>query len=133
MQPNEINLTVDLTNSGSPVTKAYARYDQVGNRSTYIGEGHSTDSRNLLQFYRTEPKRNGESRGVMKGALKFTIDRSVPNASGTGNIVSPQIIEVSIANPVGVTPAQTLEAFQYAVALLDDDTIAAPFRDTQEI
>lgn len=83
-----------------------ASYNRDGgesiNRSTYTENGvHTLTSRSLMQLYRTYPKRNGNSRGSSKTSVKFTLDVSVPNADGSGNIVLPVIWEISGSVPVG--------------------------------
>jgi len=110
------------------------RHEETTTRSTYVDDAsHSVDSRDIMQLYRTAAKRNGESRGTSKSAVKLTSDVSVPNASGSGDIVLPLIAEVSFSVPVGVTAAQTLELRQQLVALLDDDAVMAALNDVLEI
>lgn len=93
MQPVEIDI-------GTAVAKRDG--GESINRSTYtVDTEHTLTSRSLLQFYRTYAKRSGNSRGASKSAVKLTRDVSVPNADGTGNIVAPLIIEVSISCPIG--------------------------------
>jgi hypothetical protein len=87
----------------------------------------------MLQFYRTAPKGNGVTRGAAKTSFKVTIDRSVPNSAGDGNVVLPHIIEISMSAPVGVTAADTMELRQIALAILDDDSISGDLNDVLEI
>lgn len=124
MQPNEIILAVDLENTAVLTNQTYTRFEEYLNRATYIGEGHSLSARNTLSFYRTLPRTSGNFRGTAKTAVKFSRDISVLGVDGTA-VIAPQIIEVSFSNPVGVTPAQSLEFRQKGVALLDRDDIMA--------
>jgi len=114
-------ITIDTTGQEvSPVTYAFSRYDQVGNRSDYHCAGHSPSMRHQLQFYRSPSKRNGESFGVRKAAIKYTRDFAVDNVSGTGTIVMPLIFEISVAIPEGVAAADLAHARILSVcALLD--------------
>jgi len=73
------------------------------NRSDFIGAGHTTVARNQLQLYRTFAKRNGEVLGSRKAAMKFTKDVLVDNASGTGQVRLPLILEVSMSIPEGTS------------------------------
>lgn len=76
-------------------------------RSQYeFASTHTLLARDILQLYRTFPKRSGNSRGAAKVAMKITTDISVANADGSGNIVLPLIGEVSFSLPVGVTDSQ---------------------------
>lgn len=134
MQANTITLAVDVLNNATTEDSVFRRHEETTGRSTYVVDAsHSLETRDMLQFYRTPPKRNGESRGSSKCAAKFTLDSEVPNASGSGNILLPQIAEVSFSLPVGTTAAQTLELRQRIIALLDDDAVMAPLNDVLEI
>jgi len=133
MQANEITLSVDVLNNGTTVDSVFRRHSEDANRSLYIVDGsHVPGMRDQLQFYRTAEKPAGESRGVTKSALKFTLDVAVPNASGSGNIVSALIGEASFRIPVGVTAAQSLELRQRMIAALDH-SLAAALNDQLEI
>jgi hypothetical protein len=133
MQANSITLSVDPANDSNPENQVFARYEERVDRTTYIGSGHTVGTRNQMQFYRTAPKRNGESRGSAKSAIKFTLDVEVSNASGDGNITLPLIGEVSFSVPVGATPAQTMELRQQIISVLDADTVSAALVDILDI
>lgn len=133
MQDNSITLAVDTANTGTTTDKVFTRHREDSNRTTYVGPGHVLDSRNMLQFYRTDPNRNGDFRGVARTAIKFTLDIDVDNADGSGQITAPLIVEANFSVPVGATAAQTLEARQHLIALLDDDSISGDLVDLQEI
>lgn len=125
MLPSTITLAVDEDNTGSGTTDhAYDRHDYFANRSVYIhGTNHSAISRDMINFYRTAPKQNGNFRGVMKRAVKFTQDQVVDGVDGVSQIVSPIIYEISCSIPVGVSLAAQVLMRQKGVALLDMDTI----------
>jgi len=133
MQDNTITLSVDSANDGNPANQAFVRSRYNLTKSLYTGSGNTVDSRNQLTFTASDPKRSGESRGIAKSALKFTLDVAVLNSSGSGNITLPCIAEVSFAVPVGTTPAQTMEMRQRLVALLDDDAVMAKLMDNLEV
>lgn len=136
MLANEITLTVDETNDGATtadVDHVYRRFEENANRTDYIhGSDHQVGSRNQLQFYRTTPTRNGNFKGSRKTTFKFTTDVSVPGVDGE-TVVAPSIIEVKMSNPVGVTDADLMVQRQKALALLDLDSVMAPFQGLQEI
>lgn len=133
MQANSITLAVDTANTGTTTDQVYTRHEELTDRSTYIGASYQLDNRDMIQLYRTAPKRNGEYRGTARTAVKLTEDVSVDNVSGDGSIVAPMIMEVTFSIPVGATAAQTLELRQRGIALLDDDAIVADLIDKQEI
>lgn len=133
MQANSITLAVDTANTGTTTNQVYTRFEEKTDRSTYIGATHVLDSRDMIQLYRTAPKRNGEFRGVARTSIKVTEDISVDNVSGDGQIVAPMLLECSFSIPVGATAAQTLELRQRLLALLDDDSVMADLVDIQEI
>lgn len=134
MQADPITLSVDLANTGTTTDKVFVRFDgEGGNRSTYVGPGHTPSSRNMMQMYRTFAVRSGQFLGSEKTNIKFTQDVSVPNADGSGNIVAPMIIEASASFPVGTTAAQKLAFRQHLIAILDRDDVAGPLHEIQEI
>lgn len=133
MQANTLTLSVDALNDANPANQEFRRFEETANRTGYAGPDHTLSSRDLLQLYRTFPKRSGESRGNSKCSLKFSTDITVDNASGSGSIVLPLIGEVSFSVPVGATAAQTMELRQRMIAILDDDAISAPLVDILEI
>jgi len=116
-QPNTVTLT-DTFSEGH----VYERQEENVNRTTYIsGDEHELDSRNQFQLYRTYAKRNGNSRGASKSAIKLTVDISVPNASGDGNIVLPAICECSFSLPLGITDQTRQDILGRMAQLLADD------------
>lgn len=128
MQSNTITLAVDTANSGSTTNQAYNRIEELVNRSTYGGPGHSFSSTNTLQLYRTNPVRSGSFLGAAKTSVKFTESVTVPSAEGE-DTVFPLILEVSFSIPVGTTEAKVLELRQRAIALLDMDSIMDPLNN----
>lgn len=123
MIDNNLTLAVDELNNGTPVDKSFTRVDEFSNRSVYKSEDNSYVLRDLLGFYRTVPKRSGNSLGVKKGAFKFTQDVVVPGVDTTTSITAPELLEVSFNSPVGSTPATRKILRQRAIALLDDDVL----------
>lgn len=119
MQPTRITITENQ------------HYDRDGgesvNRSTYMSVGgHTLTSRNLLQLYRTYAKRSGNSRGSSKCAAKFTVDVAVPNADGSGTIVSPSLVEVSISTPIGAEATAISSCLLMADLLANANTDGKP-------
>lgn len=135
MLSNSISLTVDKLNTGAnQVTEVLTRYNEEMNRTLYKVEGtHTLSARDQVQFYRTFPKRTGVTRGSAKSAIKITMDVTVPNAAGDGDIVMPLILEASFSVPVGVTPAVTMALRQRMVSLLDLDSVSAKVVDELDI
>jgi hypothetical protein len=118
MQANTITLPVDVLNNGTPSNKVFTRFEEVLNRSTYIGPGHTQVARYLMQLYRAFAKRTGNFLGVSKSEVKITKDFTVLGVDGT-NQVAPAIADASFSIPVGLTAAQMLELRQDLVAALD--------------
>lgn len=123
MQPDQLTLSVDATNVGTPADQVYTRYEEYQNRATYIGASHTPDSRDQLGLYRTFPTKTGNFKGVGKTAVKFTEDVSVDGVDASTSISAPIILEVSFSVPVGASAASILEMRQRALAALDDDTL----------
>lgn len=122
MQPNEITLAVDELNNATTVDHVYTRFEEHLNRSVYIGEDHSLDSRDTLNLYRTLPKPSGNFKGVGKSAIKTSKDTVVAAVDAT-SLVSPIIFETTCSIPVGATLAEVLVERQKHVAALDRDDI----------
>lgn len=133
MQPNTLTLAVDTANNGTTSNKVFTRQDLVNNRSTYVGPGHTLASRNVLQLYRTFPKRAGTFLGSAKTAVKFTKDISVANADGSGEIQAPLIAELSLSAPVGATDAELLEIVMHLVAFARDNSVREPLHEILDV
>lgn len=101
-----------ITDGGSTATESeaatYTRFRQETDKTTYVGADHAVDSREKLEFYRTEPKRSGNYRGSSKTAAKFTLDVSVATVDG-GTIMAPIVLELSSSIPVGADEAVVSE------------------------
>jgi hypothetical protein len=124
MQDNTITLAVDTANNGTTSDKVYTRISVDGNRSTYINKAeHQPHVRNMLQLYRSDAKPSGNDAGTRKCAVKFTVDQTVPNRDGSGDMVKPLIVEVNIAIPEGTDAAQVLALRQHVVTLMDVDDV----------
>lgn len=128
MQPNTVTLAVDILNTDVTTNQVYTRIEELVNRSTYGGPGHSFSSTNSLQLYRTNPVRSGSFLGAAKTSVKFTESVTVPSAEGE-DTTYPLIVEVSFSVPVGTTSAKVLELRQRVIALLDDDAIMDPLNN----
>jgi len=105
MQSQTMTLATATLDAGIPDV-TINRYKEEVNKSTYVGPSHSPDDRSMVQLYRTEARRNGNSRGISKVACKFTEDVSVANAAGDGNIMLPIICELSVAIPLGASASE---------------------------
>lgn len=135
MQADQITLAVDVANNASLVNKVFNRIEDPVGRSIYFGvtDAHTPALRNTLNFYRTYPKRSGLFLGSTKTAVKFTRDVAVPNAEGSGNIVTPIIIEVTFSVPVGTPTATLLALRQHVVAIVDRDDICGKLNELGEV
>jgi len=122
MQADQISISVDATNVGTPVAEAYNRRDEFQNRSVYIGTDHLPEMRNELALYRTYPSKSGNFKGTLKSSIKFTQDIEVSGVDSSTTLTAPQIAEVSFSLPVGVTAAEVCHIRQRIIAALDDDT-----------
>lgn len=123
MQPDEITISVDEANdAGGNVDHVMTRFEEHLNRSIYIETDHSPAARNTMGFYRTNPKVNGNFRGVQKTSCKFTRDITVDGVDGS-DLIAPIILEVNFSFPVGTLAADFVLARQTALALLDMDTV----------
>lgn len=132
MLPNTITLAVDLLNNGTTSDEVFTRMEELVNRSTYRGPNHSSASRNTKQFYRTLPKRSGNSLGAAKVAVKFTTDKVVAGVDGN-NVVAPLIADLGFSIPVGATTADLKALRQRIIASLDQDAVWDLIMAYQEI
>lgn len=133
MQADQITLSVDAGNTGSPADETFSRRDEFQNRSVYIGSDHLPEARNELTLYRTYPTKSGNFKGTLKSAMKFTQDIEVPGEDSNTSLTAPMIVEVSFSLPVGVTSALATHARQRAIAALDDDTLMYALNITQMV
>lgn len=132
MQPNTITLHVDPANNSTIVDELFKRHEVQINRTTYVGPDHTVASNNMMQLYRTLPKRSGDYLGSAKVSSKFTQTKTVANAAGL-DVPAQLIAEVSFSIPVGVVAADMKALRQRIIALLDDDTVTDTFMGIQEI
>lgn len=119
MLDNTITLPVDEARNNTLVNNVYSRNEEFQNRSVYIGTDHTLIARNMLAFYRTQPKKSGNFPGVAKVAVKLTQDFSIPGVDTTTTLITPGIIETTFSLPVGLTDAQVIELTQRMIATLD--------------
>jgi S1-C subfamily serine protease len=104
----------------------YTRDEVVVNKTTYISsDEHVLDDRQQMQFYRTRAKRNGNSRGSSKVAVKLTDDVAVLNVAGDGNNVLPAILEISASLPLGISDAERQDLIARGAQLLSGTTTPA--------
>lgn len=132
MQDNTITLAVDVANNATLVDIDFTRFDQYVNRTVYTAETHTLANPDTLTLYRTFPKASGNYPGQAKAATKFSRNIVVTGLDGS-NVIGPQIIEVSVSNPVGASLAQQLEMRQRAMALLDRDDVMVGLTSQLEI
>lgn len=131
---NTLTLSVDELNSGTPANVIYDLVEIDKDRVTWQGPAHQADNRDLLQMYRTDAKRSGNSRGSRKTKIKLTRDVSCPNADGSGNIKLPVIVELSVSNPLGHTTLNGVRGLrQTMLAILDNDTLSDSVMDDLNI
>jgi hypothetical protein len=128
MQDNTITLSVDEANDGvttADVDHIYQRFDSFSTRSLYHHNGHEPDMRDMLGFYRTAAKRNGNNRGSQRSSFKFTKDVEVTGVDGN-TVITPMYFEVNASIPLGVSDADIMKERQKCISLLDDDSIMTP-------
>jgi hypothetical protein len=123
MLENTLTFSVDLLNTGSTTDVTFTRVDEFPNRSVYKSPEDSYVLRDTLGFYRTIPKRSGNSLGVKKGAFKLTQDVVVPGVDTTTELTAVELLDLSFNSPVGSTAATRKIMRQRAIALLDDDAL----------
>jgi len=125
--------TITLTTLVDP-EEVYTRWaTNEANKSHYIGPSHSAVKRQIINFYRTSAKKSGNSYGVEKAAIKFTLDIDVDTVDG-GTTVAPLIGEVSFAMPVGATDAQKLALINKMLDMLALDTaVMEPLLQTLDL
>lgn len=125
MLANTISIDVnhDNDNGTTPaITEVFDRYEEYLNRSVYVHSAHTLGAKDILSFYRTQPKPAGTFKGMAKTAVKFTKDLTVADSAG-GTITAPAIVQVSFSIPVGATDEEKLLLRQRVVALLCEDAI----------
>lgn len=122
MQPDQLNLSVDPANDSNPVVEVYDRYEELTNRTTYVGAAHLPDKRDTVALYRSQPTKTGNFKGVGKTAVKLTNDVEVSGVDSSTTLTAPIILELSASVPVGTTEAELIHALQRMVALLDDNS-----------
>lgn len=123
MLDNVITLPVDTLNNGNPADQNFERTREFGLRTIYQGPNHTSINQDTLTFYITEPKRSGNSLGVIKAGLTFRTDTSVLGADSTTTNAVTRISAVSFNVPVGTTAAERKADRQRVIAILDNDEL----------
>lgn len=131
MLANTIQLTVNTATPANDVL--LTRYAEQPNRSDYIISGHTTAARYQCQVYRSFPKKNGNSLGVRKFAVKYTKDITVVDALGN-DVVMPIIGEVVFSVPEGATDGNQTAMLNTLIGVLGSGSLLmTPLRTTLEI
>lgn len=105
-------------------TVAYEREVEETNRTEYHSPSHTVVARDTMAFSRQAVKPTKEIRGIVRSNLKFTMDVSVLNADGSGNITLPIIVSTDFAIPVGAVEADIDSVVADMAAALADSAIA---------
>lgn len=125
MLNNAITLAVDVAGNNTIVNQVISRHEESANRTRYIFDSHSLTGRDVVDFYRTQPTKSGNFRGVAKSAAKITTDISVAGVDASTTLVSPLIGEISFSLPIGFTAAQVMLLRQRMIAILDNQLVVA--------
>jgi len=133
MLNNTITLQVDVLANATLVDAPFRRFQEFADRSLYVGDAHSSTTKDTLQFYRTAAKPQGKSRGVQKCAVKLTATQSVPSTINDETILADEIAFLQFNLPVGISPARKLELRQRLIAMLKDDAVMGPLMEIGEI
>lgn len=133
MLDNTITLGVDIANNAVVLNVDFRRYNEFADRSVYISGNHTVEMRDLLSFYRSQPKKSGNLKGVAKSGFKFTLDQEVPGVDATTTLTQPAIAEASFNFPVGVSVQTEILMRQRMIALLDNDILMLRVSRTLEV
>lgn len=133
MLDNVLTLAVDHDRDATPTDEDYTRFEENLNRSLYVGDDHSVESRNTMTVTRSLPTVSGNFRGVKKTSLKFTQDYEVAGVDATTTLVAPIIISVSFSVPVGATAAAAMHLRERVRAALDDQDLMTRLTESMEI
>lgn len=125
MLDNSITLAVDIANNDVTVNQVYSRYLERENNSVYAGTDHSSSAQNLITFYRTFPKPQGNSKGVERSSIKVVQDSTVLGADGLALLTKPVIIKIDVTRPVGISDADFLAIRMRAVAALASASVTS--------
>lgn len=128
MLPTPITLQVDETNDSNPVETVYTAFRD----GIYLHSGHTTASRDMLQFSSVAPKQSGNFYGVDRSTVKFTIDTVVVGVNGE-NIKVPYVVKIESSMPSGVSDALKMKMRQRVVSLYDLDSVMVPHQTQGQI
>lgn len=118
-----ITLNVDVANDNNIVAESYEWIGNQGDKALYHGPGHTLETRDTFELYRSLPKPNGNFKGVSKPAAKATKEITVTGADGSTTLTVPEIGNVSFSHPVGSTVPSRKAVRQRLIACLDDDSL----------
>lgn len=122
-QPEEITLAVDVDGDGAnpAVSEVFSNFERPANRSIYHSIAHTPILRDTMTLYRTAPKPTVSFYGVLKCAVKFSMDAMVDTPDGA-TTRAPGIIELSGSFPVGFSDADRLHLMERVKAFIYNRT-----------
>lgn len=120
-----ITLAVDVLNNATLVNKVFTKLRSLKNglQTVLFGPDHTSYSPDLLSCTVSDPKPNGNFKGVVRPIVKRSTTVSVAGVDDTTTISTPLIGTINFSVPVGVTAAQVMELRQDLIAVLDNDSI----------
>jgi len=122
---SDLTFNVDVLHDTNLVAKVfeYARSLRDGMKSLFFGPDNTTSEPDTLSFEVTDPKQNGNFRGVTRPKIVRTRTAVVDGVDETTQLVQPLIGKLEFSIPVGTLPADILLLRQEIVAILNDDTV----------
>jgi hypothetical protein len=119
MIPSAFTIAVDTLNNDTTEDQLYERAEDYPGRSIYTGPNHSIELEDTLTFYRTQPKANGNFKGVGRTTVKSRRAHVVDGVDGVSQLTQVASAETAFSLPVGMTTAEKLEFRQHQIAVLD--------------
>lgn len=96
----------------------YAMLRTQGNKSAFIGAGHSDLSKDLLTLTSNPPKRTNTSYGNRRSSINLVRSVSVPTPDGTTEVKDMKL-ELVMSIPAGVSNADFDEAVARITSVSD--------------
>lgn len=113
-------------------------YDRDGgswavDRSLFLGADNTIGCKDIIQVYRTAPKRTATSNGAAKGALKMSREVSVPGVNSDITLLDLNIFNLDTRIPAGLTETEFKNALRSFISVVSNEALMVSVLFKQQI
>lgn len=95
----------------------------AADRALLVGPDHAIGRKDVVQAYRTLPKKNGVSNGAAKGAIKYSSEELVPGVDASTSHLDLNLFNLDVRIPVGQTEEEFRNKFRRFRAMINQEQL----------